>query len=724
MYYYLLAAALVLHAYFWGWGLAWWLSPREWRRSTWLLAPGWGLALQSAVVWFAAKTDLAGTNAYARTSELLPLALIAVAVWRRGLPRRPNLRVAVAGLFVLAATGWLYLSPMVTATRGRLTAVSLGSCDVADYAAGARVFQEFSRSDRTGFLGQKEVSGVGTADNFFEFFVRLNHFTPSALLAHNGTILGCRPHELVSISGVAVLLLHLPLVFLLARVALGLRGRRAAVAVVLYAIAAINAYAVHQGALGQLYAALGIAWLTVAAIGAGRAAAVGRSARAFAPQVLAALWLLAGSYNFILTVALMPAAGWLVLRAWQEGRWQPAVRVAVMLLAMLALCALLFWGRFDGLIERFRLFDKFDFGWPVPLLTPEGWLGLVRDPFLHGWAPVLRAALGLGVLAVWLIGAISLWRRRSPLAAGMLALVLVPAGGWAMLAWEAQTRANASYEAYKIVAVFLPGLLSGLLGWLVLPRGGSIFGSRWSGMAIALLLMANFACAGEFRRQMMNPPLRLETDTIALQALETDARFASFNIRVEEFWARLWANHFLLRKPQYFVTHSYEGRLNTPLRGEWDLSDGLETSVPLDPDAHVPLGHRFHLTRHNAAGRVDIGVGSGWYAPEQLGIERWRWSTPAADWRINNPSSEEQSVCLTLRVHGVSARSVELRLDGRMLATLSVDVAAATHVVPKLTLPAGVSILSLHADTPAVRPEGDGRDLSVALHSLELESLN
>ncbi|HQY06823.1 MAG TPA: hypothetical protein PLQ52_12230, partial [Lacunisphaera sp.] len=364
MLYYLTAVALVAHTVFWGLGLSWLVLPRVWRRWWWALAPGLGIALQSVVVWAGANTSLAGTNSYAGWSELLPAALLIAAASRKGW-RALRFRLldtsGAAGLIAVAAlAGWVLLWPMAQRGGWTLTASSLGSCDQADYAAGARVFQEFSRDDRTGFLGLSEVTRVGTAETFFDYWVRLNHFTPSALLAHNGAVFALQSHQLVSVTAAVLVLLNAALVLLLARAALGLRGITALAPAAVYLFSPLGAYAVHHGALGQLYGAHGIALLTLAVLGAGRAGRAGQSPWAWAPLVLAAFWILAGSYNFILTVALAPAGAWLLAEACGRRDWRGPGRVGAMLLAMLATCALLFWGRFDGLIERFRLLEQYN----------------------------------------------------------------------------------------------------------------------------------------------------------------------------------------------------------------------------------------------------------------------------------------------------------------------------------------------------------------------------
>ncbi len=721
MLYYLLAAGIVLHTYFWGTGLAWLTLPRRWRGVWWAFAALFGWALQSAVVWIGAHTALPGTHSYAWWSEIVPVALLAMA-WRRR-PRRMDWRPVAAVAALMLAAGWTLLSPMATATRG-LTSTSLGSCDHADYAAGARLFQEFSRDDRTGFLGLTEVTRVGSADTFFDFWLRLNHFTPSALIAHNGTIFDCRPHELVSLTAVALVLLNIPIVMLLARVAVGLRGRRLLLVAGIYAFSPLTAYAVHHGALGQLYAAQGIAALTLAALGALRA--TGRTTEwSHAPVVLAALWLLAGSYNFILTVALAPAAAWGLAVLGLRRDVGAITRTLLMLAAMLAVCAALFWGRFDGMIERFRLFEQFNFGWAVPLLTPEGWLGLLQDTALHPWSGPLRLILAVVVVLLWFAGMIALWRRGARgHALAALALVVPVVIGWALLARETQTRANAGYDAYKLISVFYPGLLAGLMGWFA----GFRFGSRGvvvtAGLLAAGVFAGNLSLAGKFRRQMMTPPLRVDRTLIELGRLEQEPRVESLNMRVEDFWARLWANSFLLRKAQYFPTHTYEGRLNTPLKGTWDLSDSLLISVPLAPGDYLEVNGRFHLERVGASGRMMLGYADGWHGIEGEGGNRWRWSGGDARLELTNPDATSRRVRLTAKVRAISPRVLHLSLDGRDAGSWPLDGTIQNITVTSLDLPAGKSILSLATDLPAENPgNGETRKLSIALYDLKLETL-
>ncbi len=87
MVFFLAAFGLLLHLLVWGAGAALLLTPRAWRNAWPIFCAPMGLALQSAVVWAGAYSNLAGTAVYARGTELIPLLLLALAVGRVGAGR-------------------------------------------------------------------------------------------------------------------------------------------------------------------------------------------------------------------------------------------------------------------------------------------------------------------------------------------------------------------------------------------------------------------------------------------------------------------------------------------------------------------------------------------------------------------------------------------------------------------------------------------------------------
>jgi len=471
-----------------------------------------------------------------------------------------------------------------------------------------------------------------------------------------------------------------------------------------------------------LYGAHGVALLTLAVLGAGRTRRTGPGVWAWGPLVVAAFWILAGSYNFILTVALAPAGAWLLAEAWRRRDWRGPARVLGMVLAMLAVCAALFWGRFDGLVERFRLFGQYNFGWPVPLLSPDGWLGLVQDTALHAWARPVRLLLSALVAGGWLAGLLLLGRRRGAPALAALALTVPVLAGWGLIVWEARTRANASYDAYKLLSVFYPGLLVGLTCWLAIPARPAW---RRIGVGIALLVLAaNGWVDWQFARQMADPPLRVERNLIELRRLDRMPRITSLNMRIDDFWSRLWANAFLLRKPQYFSVHTYEGRLNTALKGEWDLSDSLLRSWPVREADYVEVNAQFHAVRIAAPGRVDLAFGSGWHELERMGGNRWRWSSGLAVITVMNPADRPVVATLTLRVRAFQRCRLQLELgDARIGPERPLNGNQQQLEYREVVLPPGASNLILRPDEPAGRAGGDDpRSLAVALYGLTVQA--
>ena len=723
--YYLIAAGLIAHSYFWGMGLARLVLPRFWRRWWWVFAPGLGLALQSAVVWAGAHTALAGTNQYAWWSELLPLGLWWAGRSPRGLPGRGlrwsghlRLPVGVAGIMMVGA--WFLLDPMAAAGRG-VSSSSLGSCDHADYAAGARVLAEFSRSDRTGMLGLKEVTQVGSTDYFFDFWLRLNHFTPSALIAHNSSIFRLEPYRLISVTAAVLLLLNVPVVYLLARSVAGLKAGVALFVAGLYVLSPISAYAVHQGALGQLLAAQGIGLLAVATALQYREAGTARRLWPLGGLTLGAFWLLAGSYNFILLICLAQAGPWLLGQAWVGGQLRRLGRIAVVTGAALAVCLVFFWPRFSGIAERFQLFADHDYGWSVPLLSWEGWLGLISNVYLEAWAPPWRWLVMGALTAAWTVWLGWAWRLARPKAVASATLVLPVVAGWTILAWESLTRANASYDAFKVISVFYPGLLAGLCGGL--GRGSRTAWTRGTMAGMGLVLACNLIRADEFRRLMAAPPLRVDKHLVGLGRIEQMPEVASVNIHISLYWARLWADAFLLRKPHYFAEPTYEGRNVTPLRGEWDLGYALLCVLPADNADRIELGQNFQLVRAGTTTAVRAEFGAGWHALERFGTDRWRWTAGRGRIILTNTAPAPVTIRLRMRAAGLHrGDQLAVTCNRQPVLQAGLDVAASWTGPVELTLPPGPSELLLAPGRHELRQIGnDARLLGIALHGLELQ---
>jgi hypothetical protein len=724
MFLFFVAFGLFVHLVFWGAGLACLAMPRRWRAFWPVMAAPAGMALQSLTVWAGAYANLRGTDRYAWQSEAIPVVLLGLVLARRGVARMvaEGARFWAVGLLATVALGALVV-PFQLSGRG-LTTASLGSCDAADYAAGARVFKEFARFDRGGFLGLKEVTALMSADNFYDFWLRLNHFTPSALIALNGSVFDCAPFQLTSLLTAVLLAATVPVSFWMARGVMRYRTGPSLLVASFYGFNPLTWYAVYHVAMGQMVAALGIGLLTWAGVALWRGRFAGGASWTFTGILAIGYALVLGGYNFIVVVGLVPAAAFAGGLAIWEGEGPRFGRWALRMLVPLVLTGAIFWERVSGLVERFQLFRQNDFGWRIPLLGPEGWLGMV-----NGWA-LMRIPGPLHTVLAWAVLALvtgALIRgaravRRDVFVALSLAVPVLLGYGYLNLR-GIQDGTNASYDAYKILAVFYPGLLAALCYWVTL--AGSRH--RWqrilpwvAGVAIAgLCLRATF----RFGERMSNPPLVVTKELIQVQKLETMPGVASLNMLVPDAWSRLWANCFLLHRPQYFLEHTYEGRRNTALRGSWDLDGGLVY-------VSLPDGESRRLNAHYSIGKTTspyflrARLEEGWHEQERVphAATRWRWSMGDASLRLDNPHPRALRVVVRFDARSLVERDLQFWVNGRCIRTAHLNTALRTVRTPELLLPPGETVVRLRSDRPPTRlSEGDTRSLGFAAYDVEIE---
>ena len=725
MMYLLVSFGLLLHILMWGVGLALLITPARWHRFWPVWIAPCGVALQSAVVWLGAHTTLAGTNVYAPWAELLPLALLIVGVWRRGMRTSVRELRQFAGLGVLMAVCLVMLTvPLARAAR-ILTTASIGSCDAADYAAGARVFQEFASDDRSGFLGLTEVVRVASVDNFYDFWLRLNHFTPSALIALNDSVFGLAPHETTGLLTVVLLVLALPMVYWLARSTTGFSRGASGWITFIYAISPITGYAVYNVAPGQILAAQAIALLTWAGVALWRERDTRRHGWVYGGLLLAGFGLIWGAYNFIVIVCLVPVIGCVGGWALDRKEYSKLGHWLGWMLVPLGVSALFYYERAAGLIERFQLFQQYDFGWKIPLLKPEGWLGILSgtkpSPLagLEGaWSWILGGATVLLLAGAWLLSTVKRGRHAWLVAAFLLPVM----AGYAFLQWRGiHLGNNASYDAYKLFSVFYPVLLVAFCHWLTWLKDRSSLLRSLALAMIAVVTLFNLSEGYLLSARVETTPLIVDEDLLAVRRIEALDRVLSVNMLVPDYWARLWANALLLRKAQYFPTHTYEGRLNTPLKGEWDFNGGmLQVRVP-EPDGGV-FGRSFSLVRTSNPYLLRAELGEGWYGTERSRERQtkwWNWSQGDAALELVNPQKRPLKVELHFMARSLISRDLQVWIGGRQLRTVNLGTELRPVRVRAIRIPPGRVTVWLRSSLPPTRAgRQDERLLGFAAYSI------
>ncbi len=741
MVWYLTGFAWLLQFYFWGIGLTVFVLPRRWWRFWPVFGPYVGIALQSVLVWGVARlTDLRGTDHYAAASLLLPAGLLLAGVRRVGgwRPAGRLLRsggLAPWGLWLAMAVSFSLVVYPFTRAPGALTSIAMGSCDAADYAAGARVFKEFASGDRSGFLGLTEVVQVLSVTNFYDFWLRLNHFTPSALIALNASLLGCQPHELASLLGVVLLALNLPAVWWLARAGFGLRGWGATLVAFLYGLNPILLYAVYQTALGQLLAAPAVALLLWLGLRAWRGPGTWRRYRRWSGLLLVIHWLIFGSYNFIILFCYAPLAAYVGIRMWVGRRWREGLRWAAWVGLGLLACLVLFPGRIISIEERMRLFGETSFGWRIPPLDYAGWFGLVANEKL---APAVGGggrALAWGAFALLAWTVVELWRgggREGRRALGLAGACVAPAAvGYGFLLWQAAVADdNSSYNAYKLFSVFYPATLASLCLFLRPTRARSRRVSAWlrpalgAGLVVGLI-GANYARNAAFAGSIRKSGLIVDEALCALGHIEQLPNVSSVNVLLEGYWPRLWANYFLLRKPQYFTQRTYEGRRVTPPRGSWDLRDQFLTVHPLEPTDSVGLSRAYYLLDRRSSGYTDMALFRGWSAPEHSKEDYWVWAGANPQVSVVNPRTYPTWALMTFSARSLRPRTVRVDTGtGGPPWEGKISPHVTTYERIPVRLPPGRSQIRLETPEPGDSPgPGDDRRLTIALYTLRFDLL-
>jgi hypothetical protein len=225
-----------------------------------------------------------------------------------------------------------------------------------------------------------------------------------------------------------------------------------------------------------------------------------------------------------------------------------------------------------------------------------------------------------------------------------------------------------------------------------------------------------------FMWKLSRPPLLVGGELRQLRKLEAMADVKAVNLLVPDMWSRLWANSFLLRKAQYFQTHTYEARLNTPLRGEWDLLGGL-IAIELPAEARRPISPRFSIvdTRHPAF--VRVAPADGWH-PEEFDPASgayWQWTKGNATWTVENP--HDHALTLDCAIDGGSAvpRAIALQVaNDEPTPPVGMGTERTMIQFSAVRVPPGRSTLTLQSQTPPTVVPGDPRPLGVSVHRLHI----
>lgn len=700
--------------------------PRRWRMHWPAVAPLSGAALVSLVAWTAIAFGDRLTPGWVWSVVLVAGVAGAVVLGRdRGRAVRRVLGGFVRHLLVtVLALAVLYslAEPLVGARLG-LTTVSLGSCDAPDYAAGATLMRDVDPDDLSGFNGQTETVSLRSVDTFYGHWLRLNHFAPAALLAWFSVLFDLPIFKLVTSLGVALHASAVPAVFWLARAALRLGPAPSLAVAASWGLSAPAVYGVAQVALGQIMVVPAVAVLTWAGMRVFREARDSATALRWLPIAAIGFVVLVAAYTFALVFVLTPLAAGLVWLGWhRRAGARRLVRTTAVGAGALACVGAVFLERMIGLADRFAQFEAVDFGWYIPVFTPERWLGWFGDAGLGAGSGPWGWLLVAWVASAWMGYAVTEWRRDRHTIGVAGAWLAAGGAGYAMLAIKGiEEGSNELYNAYKVFALLQPLSLAALaLPLRAMQRGTHAVRILGSVTACALVAV-HAAGAASARDALRRPSLWVDKPLASIEQIAARDEVESVNMLLEPMWARLWANGMLLNKRQYFRTETYEGRRATELRGAWNLRDGLLRIHAGGADTIV-LGGGYHLVRASAEHALAIDLGPGWHPPEGGGAARWCWSS-GREARIEfTAPAANAGLQVTLHLQGNGSRTVEVGWESAHDPAWSGRIGSQVQAIelPVHRPGAGAAHLRIRTMEPAFSPPGDGRTLGFALHGVDV----
>lgn len=471
------AFVLLLHVFFWGAGLATLAMPARWSRFWPVLIFPAGFALQSLVVWLAMRAGISFTDRVAWTAELIPLGLLAAAVWRR----RPAGWAADIARFGLVWAGvavvlGLLLLPLAIASF--TDAAAQGRA-----AGGHRVYVEAARL----LMADVSVSEVRAV------VLRLDSFTPAAVLALNDPVLWDARGELAAIVTAVVLASTLPVVFWISRALFGYSAIASLAVALVYGVSPIPWHSFAALAPAQLLAAQAVAVVTWSGVALSRSRNV--NGVEFIGTLAIGQLLGLGAFSWIPVAALAPSATDAIVRAFRKKAWPRLGRWTAAMALPVVLCSLAFWPRSAGLLELLRSFKSVGTGPGVLPLGPEGWLGMVQGVALEPWwwgVRWLLAVATIGMLTWAFARSAAMGRRRVWLVASVLAPVLFAYGSLEMIALFSENAGN--YQGFGLFVAFYALLLPALCWWITLPGATRLMDwfvvAAWSTVVIGFNLIA------------------------------------------------------------------------------------------------------------------------------------------------------------------------------------------------------------------------------------------
>jgi hypothetical protein len=327
-----------------------------------------------------------------------------------------------------------------------------------------------------------------------------------------------------------------------------------------------------------------------------------KEAVTYLPLLVLFNWGIAYTYPHMLPLLYLPIVLYLTITLVVNGK-RPGTKYAGMAIGIsILLMFVLYPGKLSELVNIVLERKQSAFGWFLWVLTPETLAGftlkktnLAPHPF---WTRTLLSFLMVGLLGWGMKTTYKKDRSVFVLSTTILGAVVT---GYLILSYLGRGEEGwGGYKSYKLISFFLPFYLL-VFGLFFKDLKFPLKNKRSivAGICLVLLLGVNIYSAHRMIRKMTKQHRIVTKEMVELKKIGENPRVESINIMGKDWWNILWEAKFLMRKKLYFETSTYEGRLASELKGEWDLMKYQvgQVAVPAS-DEVIPINRTYYLIKH------------------------------------------------------------------------------------------------------------------------------
>lgn len=705
--------------------------PKALHSQTLVTAPLLGYCYITFFGYYFYRSNIGGTNSYVWFLTIPPLILLiayfAFSIFSHNLRLSELADTDTMLAIICSVVAWLAMSWLYFDLGNPLLSLDISNLDVAELAVNSRYLQEFPRDTHIGFMGQSSTL-MQTGDEIW--------FGPSLIVAYFSALLKTEPYKLQTLVMFVIAAQGGGAFFLLARQLPWMKRSLSVAFALLYAISPAVIYIAWQSFGAQMITVpiiLTIFYLYSYSIN------TFSGNRKLTPILAPFVLLFSGilvTYHYMAAILIALLGFYGAVLSIIERSWRRLLTQSLFITALLILVSALNPFRILAIYHSIAMLNSNN-GWFIPWISPIIQLGLYANHVFVGDYSYLNKFFDYGlslILFTFIIWHL-IFRPKKECAqlAFFLGLFLpIFLLGLYFAITGQQNGVLGGYRSFKISSTFTAITLL----TLTIPLSHPFFENTKRRKLISFCCIGLFCLFSIFSlRQILSESLNnvylLPHSVTELSRIETMNQVSGINILDMGNFTDLWANYFLLRKPQVFQRFPYGGRITGELNQPFTLIANYQSFKSTNASVNIfkvinlnigknkiHINNTFSLIPANEGG-INLTPGKGWWDPEPT----LQWS--GRDGRVAEIFVDVQ-VPLDLKFSGEHQKlrpndKLAFFLDGTPLNVKTSNISFRTGVLRLQKGRHRFKILSLLA--PSGPTPWDGRTLGVAWRSFVAEQV-